>query len=55
LTAIYAESSAVLGCLLDTADAPVPQNVLASAQVVVTSSLTSTEVAGTLQRVVELR
>ena len=52
MTTVYAESSAVLRWLLGTAGAPVLQDVLGSARVVVSSSLTSTEVARTLRRLV---
>ncbi len=52
MNTLYAESSAVLRWLLGTADAPVLQDALANAQVVVTSLLTSTEVARTLRRLV---
>ena len=52
MTTVYAESSAVLRWLLGAADAPVLQDLLANARVVVTSSLTSTEVARTLRRLV---
>jgi predicted nucleic acid-binding protein len=52
LTTLYAESSAVLRWLLGAVDAPVLQEALVQAQIVVTSSLTSTEVARTLRRLV---
>ena len=50
MTAIYAESSAVLRWLLGQADALMIKNVLATADSVITSSLTTAEIGRTLHR-----
>lgn len=52
MSTVYAESSAVLRWLLGTEDATSLRDVLANARLVVTSALTSTEVARTLRRLV---
>ena len=52
MSTLYAESSAILRWLLGTEDAPTLQSVLIGAGLVVTSVLTSTEVARTLRRLV---
>jgi predicted nucleic acid-binding protein len=52
VSTLYAESSAVLRWLLGTEDAPLLQDALMGAGLVVTSVLTSTEVARTLRRLV---
>ena len=52
MTTLYAESSAVLRWLLGTEDAGALQALLGDAQAVVTSALTSTEIARTLRRLV---
>lgn len=52
MTTLYAESSAVLRWLLGTEDAAALQTLLGAAPTVVTSALTSTEVARTLRRLV---
>lgn len=52
MSTLYAESSAVLRWLLGASDAERVERALATAPVVVTSELTSTEVARSLQRLV---
>lgn len=54
MSALYAESSAVLRWLLGTPDAPAIQSVLAAASEVVSSALTSAEVQRTLRRLTAL-
>ncbi len=52
MSTLYAESSAVLRWLLGSEDAPSLQDALMGAGLVVTSALTSTEIARTLRRLV---
>jgi predicted nucleic acid-binding protein len=52
VSTLYAESSAILRWLLGTEDAASLQDALTGANVVVTSALTSAEVARTLRRLV---
>ena len=55
MSALYAESSAVLRWLLGHPDADKVQSALASASTVVTSGLTTVEVARALQRLTTLK
>lgn len=52
MSALYAESSAVLRWLLGADDGAAIREILASAEIVVSSALTSVEVGRTLQRLV---
>jgi predicted nucleic acid-binding protein len=55
MSALYAESSAVLRWLLGHPDGPTIQRTLAAASSVVTSALTGLEVARTIRRLAALR